>query len=174
MTQRTLPGSAWNPAFRAVQIPPGIYRRRTPSYFSLQCCVFSLHAVAYEQSLGGTSKMILAGQMSYDQDAPGAELPPCGCRRGHLVPVRILRWFARGQVGPRRAHFSRRSHRSGWRVSPRNRVAFRYGGEYVLVGLGAAASSLRPRAEINIRISDDWSTALIFASVPVARSAGSE
>jgi hypothetical protein len=47
-----------------------------------------------------------------------------------------------------------------------NRTVLRYGGEYVLVGLGAAASSLRPRAELNIRISDDWSTALIFASMP--------
>jgi hypothetical protein len=47
-----------------------------------------------------------------------------------------------------------------------NRTVLRYGGEYVLVGLGAAASSLRPRAELNIRISDDWTTALIFASMP--------
>jgi hypothetical protein len=42
----------------------------------------------------------------------------------------------------------------------------RYGGEYVLVGLGAAASSLRPRAELDVRITDDWSTALIFATMP--------
>src|SRR6267142_119352 len=24
---------------------------------------------------------------------PGAELPPCGCRRGHSAPVLIPRWF---------------------------------------------------------------------------------
>jgi hypothetical protein len=47
-----------------------------------------------------------------------------------------------------------------------NRTVLRYGGEYVLVGLGAAASSIRPRAELDIRISDDWSTALIVASMP--------
>ena len=42
----------------------------------------------------------------------------------------------------------------------------RYGGEYVLVGLGAAASSLRPRAEIDVRVTDDWQAEFIFASVP--------
>jgi hypothetical protein len=42
----------------------------------------------------------------------------------------------------------------------------RYGGEYVLVGLGASASSLRPRAELNVRFSGDWTAALIFASMP--------
>jgi hypothetical protein len=39
-----------------------------------------------------------------------------------------------------------------------------------LVGLGAAASSLRPRAELNVRVSDDWTTALIFASMPSGTS----
>jgi len=47
-----------------------------------------------------------------------------------------------------------------------DRVLLRYGAEYVLVGLGAAASSLRPRAELNYRISRDWYTELVFASMP--------
>jgi hypothetical protein len=47
-----------------------------------------------------------------------------------------------------------------------DRAVLRYGGEYVLVGLGAAASSLRPRAELNVRLTDDWSATFVFASMP--------
>jgi hypothetical protein len=45
-------------------------------------------------------------------------------------------------------------------------AVLQYGAEYVLVGLGAAASSLRPRAELNVRLTDDWSAAVVFASMP--------
>jgi hypothetical protein len=54
----------------------------------------------------------------------------------------------------------------GGALSLGDRAILRYGGEYVLVGLGAAASSLRPRAELNVRVSDNWQTAMIFASMP--------
>jgi hypothetical protein len=47
-----------------------------------------------------------------------------------------------------------------------DRAILSYGGEYVLVGLGAAASSLRPRAKLDVRVSDDWNATLIFTSVP--------
>jgi hypothetical protein len=54
----------------------------------------------------------------------------------------------------------------GGAVALGNRTVLQYGGEYVLVGLGAAASSLRPRAALNVRVTDDWSAAFIFASMP--------
>ena len=124
-------------------------------------------AVAYEQSLGGTSKMILAGQMSYDQDAPGGGIAtvwlPTGTLGAGPHTALVLR---EAKLGPEGRTFRGVRIDQGGALALGNRVAFRYGGEYVLVGLGAAASSIRPRAEINIRISDDWSTALIFASVP--------
>jgi hypothetical protein len=124
-------------------------------------------AVAYEQSLGGTSKMILAGQMSYDQDAPGGGIAtvwlPTGTLGAGPHTALVLR---EAKLGPGGRTFRGVRIDQGGALALGNRVALRYGGEYVLVGLGAAASSLRPRAELDIRISDDWSTALIFASVP--------
>jgi len=124
-------------------------------------------AVAYEQSLGGTSKMILAGQMSYDQDAPGGGIAtvwlPTGTLGAGPHTALVLR---EAKLGPEGRTFRGVRIDQGGALALGNRVAFRYGGEYVLVGLGAAASSIRPRAEINIRITDDWSTALIFASMP--------
>ena len=124
-------------------------------------------AVAYEQKLGGTSKMILAGQMSYDQDAPGGGIAtvwlPTGTLGAGPHTALVLR---EAKLGPEGRTFRGVRIDQGGALALGNRVALRYGGEYVLVGLGAAASSLRPRAELNIRISDDWSTALIFASMP--------
>ncbi len=124
-------------------------------------------AVAYEQKLGGTSKMILAGQMSYDQDAPGGGIAavwlPTGTLGAGPHTALVLREAKLGPVG--RTFRGVRIDQGG-ALALGNRIALRYGGEYVLVGLGAAASSIRPRAELDIRISDDWSTALIFASIP--------
>ena len=124
-------------------------------------------AVAYEQSLGGTSKMILAGQMSYDQDAPGGGIAtvwlPTGTLGAGPHTALVLR---EAKLGPGDRTFRGVRIDQGGALTLGNRALLRYGGEYVLVGLGAAASSLRPRAELSIRISDDWSTALIFASMP--------
>jgi carboxypeptidase family protein len=124
-------------------------------------------AVAYEQSLGGTSKMILAGQMSYDQDAPGGGIAtvwlPTGTLGAGPHTALVLR---EAKLGPEGRTFRGVRIDQGGAMALGNRMLLRYGGEYVLVGLGAAASSLRPRAELNIRVSDDWSTALIFASMP--------
>ena len=124
-------------------------------------------AVAYEQSLGGTSKMILAGQMSYDQDAPGGGIAtvwlPTGTLGAGPHTALVLR---EAKLGPGDRTFRGVRIDQGGALALGNRTLLRYGGEYVLIGLGAAASSLRPRAELDIRISDDWSTALIFASMP--------
>jgi hypothetical protein len=124
-------------------------------------------AVAYEQKIGGTSKVILAGQMSYDEDAPGGGIAtvwlPTGTLGAGPHTALVLREAKLGPAGP---NFRGIRIDQGGALALGNRAVLRYGGEYVLVGLGAAASSLRPRAELNFRISDDWSTALIFASMP--------
>jgi hypothetical protein len=128
-------------------------------------------AVAYEQKLGGTSKVILAGQMSYDQDAPSGGIAtvwlPTGTLGAGPHTALVLREAKLGPYGPT---FRGVRIDQGGALALGNRAVLSYGGEYVLVGLGAAASSLRPRAELNIRISNDWTTALIFASMPSGTS----
>ena len=128
-------------------------------------------AVAYEQKLGGTSKVILAGQMSYDQDAPSGGIAtvwlPTGTLGAGPHTAVVLREAKLGPYGPT---FRGVRIDQGGALALGNRAVLRYGGEYVLVGLGAAASSLRPRAELNVRVSDDWTTALIFASMPSGTS----
>jgi hypothetical protein len=128
-------------------------------------------AVAYEQKLGGTSKMILAGQMSYDSDAPGGGIAtvwlPTGTLGAGPHTALVLREASLGPEGPT---FRGVRIDQGGTLTLNDRAVLRYGGEYVLVGLGSAASALRPRAELNVRVTDDWSAALIFASMPTGPS----
>jgi hypothetical protein len=128
-------------------------------------------AVAYEQKLGGAGKVILAGQMSYDQDAPSGGIAtvwmPAGTLGAGPHTALVLREAKLGPYGPT---FRGVRIDQGGALALGNRAVLRYGGEYVLVGLGAAASSLRPRAELNVRVSEDWTTALVFASMPSGAS----
>src|SRR5205807_9824968 len=124
-------------------------------------------AVAYDQKLGGTSRMILAGQVNYDGDAPAGGIAtvwlPTGTLGAGPHTALVLREARLGPVGPT---FRGIRLDQGGAKAFGNRTTLRYGGEYVLVGLGAAATSLRPRAELDVRLNDDWSTALVFTSLP--------
>ncbi len=124
-------------------------------------------AVAYDQKLGGASRMILAGQVNYDGDAPAGGIAtvwlPTGTLGAGPHTALVLREAKLGPVGPvfRGIRFDQ-----GGALALGDRAVLQYGGEYVLVGLGAAASSLRPRAVLNVRLTDDWSTSLVFVSMP--------
>src|SRR5467141_4153830 len=124
-------------------------------------------SVAYDQKLGGTSRMILAGQVSYDGDSPAGGIAtvwlPTGTLSAGPHTALVLREARLGPIGPT---FRGIRLDQGGALAFGNRTVLRYGGEYVLVGLGAAASSLRPRAELNVRLTDDWSTTVVFASMP--------
>jgi hypothetical protein len=124
-------------------------------------------AVAYDQKLGGAGSVIFAGQMSYDEDAPSGGIAtvwlPTGTLGAGPHTALVLREARLGPDGPT---FRGVRLDQGGAIAFGNRVALHYGAEYVLVGLGSAASSLRPRAELNVRVSDDWTAALIFASMP--------
>src|SRR5258708_16450706 len=113
-------------------------------------------AVAYDQKLGGTSRLILAGQVSYDGDAPAGGIAtvwlPTGTLGAGPHTALVLREAKLGPVGPtfRGVRFDQ-----GGALSLGDRTVLSYGGGYVLGGLGAGASSLRPRAELDVRLTDD-------------------
>ena len=125
-------------------------------------------AVAYDQKLGANSRVILAGQVSYDDDSPGGGIAtvwlPTGTIGAGPHTALVLR---EAKLGPGLRTFRGVRFDQGGAVALSDRVVVRYGGEYVLVGLGAAASALRPRAELNVRVSDNWQASMTFASMPV-------
>lgn len=124
-------------------------------------------AFAYDQRIGNASRMIFAGQMSYESDSPAGGFAtvwlPTGSMGAGPHTALVLR---QAKLGPDGATFRGIRADQGGAMALGDRVVLRYGGEYVLVGLGTSASSLRPRAEIDTRISDDWRAMAIFASQP--------
>lgn len=124
-------------------------------------------AFAYDQRLGGASRLILAGQVSYDQEAPAGSIAtvwlPTGSLGAGPHTALVLR---EAKLGPDGQTFRGVRIDQGGALALGDRAILSYGGEYVLVGLGAAASSLRPRAKLDVRVSDDWNATLIFTSMP--------
>lgn len=124
-------------------------------------------AVAYDQKLNGAGSILFAGQMSYDGDAPGGGIAtiwlPTGTLGAGPHTALVMR---EAKIGPDGPNFHGVRFDQGGTVPLGNRMTLRYGAEFVLVGLGASASSLRPRAELSYQVSEDWSVAATFASLP--------
>ncbi|MGA2810731.1 MAG: carboxypeptidase-like regulatory domain-containing protein [Candidatus Acidiferrum sp.] len=124
-------------------------------------------AFAYDQSLSGMGRMILAGQMSYDDDAPGGGLAtiwlPSGTLDSGPHTALVLREAKSSPDGP---VFRGVRIDQGGALGFGDRAVLQYGSEYVLVGLGRAASAIRPRMQLEVRATEHWRAALIFASLP--------
>jgi hypothetical protein len=125
-------------------------------------------AFAYDQKMGYAGHMIFAGQMSYKPGtAPAGEIATLWLPAGSFaagphtaLALREARWDAEGPT------FRGVRIDQGGTLALTDRAVLTYGTEYVLVGLGTAASSLRPRAELDVRVSGNWQGAVIFASLP--------
>lgn len=124
-------------------------------------------AFAYDQRLGATSRLLLAGLMSYETDSPAGGIAtvwlPTGSLSSGPHTALVLRESKLGNTGPT---FRGMRVDQGGSLAFGDRAVLEYGGEYVLVGLGRPASSLRPRMRLDTRISEDWQASLIFASMP--------
>jgi hypothetical protein len=124
-------------------------------------------AFAYEQGIGDSSKLILAGQMSYDTVAPGGGIAtvwlPSGTLGAGPHTALVLR---EAKISPTGPVFRGIRIDQGGAVHLSDRVTLHYGGEYVAVGVGASASSIRPRMDLSVRATDEWTAKVIFASLP--------
>lgn len=122
---------------------------------------------AYDQKLGETSRLLLAGEMGYEGDSPSGGVAtvwlPTGSIGAGPHTALVLR---EAKVGPDGPAFRGIRADQGGAFALGDRTEVQYGAEYVLVGLGAAASSLRPRAQLKYRVSDDWTAEVVFASLP--------
>jgi hypothetical protein len=128
-------------------------------------------AFAYEQKLGNTSKLLVAGQMSYE-DAPSGGVAtvwlPTGTIGSGPHTALVLREAKLGDTG---LTFRGLRADQGGALTLGDRVLIRYGGEYFLVGLGKGVSSIRPRLSLETRLNDTWRANVVFASQPGAPNA---
>jgi hypothetical protein len=123
-------------------------------------------AFAYDQQLGA-GRLLLAGLMNDDTDSPAGGIATVWLPTGSLnIGPHTAVVFRESKLGDEGPMFRGVRVDQGGTLAFGNRTVLQYGGEYVLVGLGRSASSLRPRMQLDTHISDDWQASLIFASMP--------
>jgi Carboxypeptidase regulatory-like domain len=126
-------------------------------------------AFAYDQSLGGTSRLLLAGQVNYESEIAGGGIATVWLPTGSLgVGPHTALVLRESRLGPDGPMFRGVRLEQGGALPLGERAVLRYGTEYVLVGMVKSATSLRPRLELDTRVSNAWHTALIFAEEPGA------
>jgi len=126
-------------------------------------------AFAYDLDLGGVSRLLLAGQVNYQSEIAGGGIATVWLPTGSLGTgphsALVLRESKLGPDGPT---FRGVRMEQGGALPLGNRALLRYGAEYVMVGMVKSATSLRPRLELDTRVTDAWQSALIFAEEPGA------
>jgi len=124
---------------------------------------------AYDQKLGGPSRLLLAGQVNYESQIAGGGIAtvwlPTGSLGSGPHTALVLR---ESQLGPGGPTFRGVRLEQGGAIGFGDRAVLRYGAEYVLVGMVKSAASLRPRLELDTRVGDAWRAALVFAEEPGA------
>ena len=125
-------------------------------------------AFAYDQKLPGAGNLLVAGQMSYLDSAAGGVATvwlPTGVIGSGPHTAIVLREARMGDTG---ITFRGMRIDQGGSLAFGDRVLLRYGGEYVLVGLGRSASSVRPRLSLETKLGTAWHGNLVFAAQPNA------
>lgn len=125
-------------------------------------------AVAYQEDVGATGRLLLAGQVSYESETSNGGFAaiwlPAGNSKDGPVMSAVIRQSRLGPDGPlfRGARFDQEG------VLPlSDNVTIRYGAEYLLTGLNTATTNgVRPRAELAIQLAPNWQASLLLASRP--------
>jgi len=121
---------------------------------------------SYDQHMGGTGRLLLAGQMSYERSAAAGIATvwmPSGEDGDGPQTTLVMR---QAKLGPEGQTFRglRLQHASQMALGERFEV--HYGAEYILMGLGSSVSSVRPRVSLNARVSSNWTASLLMAALP--------
>ena len=122
---------------------------------------------AYDQPIDGYNRIVFAGQASYDPDSPAGGLAaiwlPTGSSATGPQSTIVLR---EARIGPEGATFRGvRLDQSGLQTFG-ERFLLRVGGEYILVGAGSSAWSLRPRLKLESRLAPNWYLDTVYAALP--------
>jgi hypothetical protein len=121
-------------------------------------------AFAYDQKLPGAGSLLVAGQMSYQDSAAGGVATvwlPTGVIGSGPHTAIVLREARLGDAG---ITFRGMRIDQGGSITFGDRVLLRYGGEYLLVGLGRSVSSVRPRLSLETKLGTEWRGNLVFAA----------
>ena len=123
-------------------------------------------AFAYDQSLGGGGRLILAGQFRYEGSASNglaATWLPMGDVPGAPRTTVVVQQFRLGPGGP--MFRGLRTEQSG--QMELGKVSLRYGAQFVRMGFDSSVSTLRPRAEVAYQISPEWTATASAGARPL-------
>ena len=124
-------------------------------------------AFAYDQRLSGLQHIVFAGQFTPDEESPAGGFAttwlPAGASGNGPASTLVMREAKLGSTGLT-FHGIRMDQRETLTLG--NRFVLRVGGEYILVGLGDAASGLRERVKLETRVTSSWYVDAIYASLP--------
>jgi Carboxypeptidase regulatory-like domain len=122
-------------------------------------------AFAYDYGLGDLGNLLMAGQFSYDggSESSGfvAQWLPSGDSSAGPVTTFLIRDTQLGSEGPS-FHGLRISHDSSFQLG--DRVSIRYGSDFIMAGLQSTTMSVRPRAEVAVRISSSWQASALVTT----------
>ena len=128
---------------------------------------------AYDQRIDHSNHVIFAGQVSYDDDSPAGGLAalwlPTGSAQNGPQSTLVLREAKVGPEGP--VFRGARLDQSGV-LTFGDRFLLRVGGEYVFVGVGSSAWSLRPRLKWETRVAPGWYVDLVYSALPMGLATG--
>lgn len=124
-------------------------------------------AFAYDQPIDRFNHVVFAGQVSYDEDSPAGGIAavwlPTGSFTNGPQSTIVLR---EAKIGPAGPTFRGLRLDQGGSVTLGDRFLLRVGGEYVLMGVGSSAWSVRPRMKLEARVAPKWYADMIYAALP--------
>jgi len=122
---------------------------------------------AYDLPIDRFNHVVIAGQVSYDEDSPAGGIAaiwlPNGSFTNGAQSTVVLREAKIGPEGPTFRGLRLDQARS---VTLGDRFLLRVGGEYVLMGIGSSAWSVRPRMKLETRVAPKWYADVIYAALP--------
>ena len=131
-------------------------------------------AFAYDMSVGSRGELLMAGQFSYEGDSPAGgfvtEWLPSGDLGVGSVTSIVVRESRLGPDGPTFRGF-RMSHDNKFVLG--DRVAIRYGSDFVTAGLVGTTMSLRPRVQMALQMASSWQASALVAASPWQDADGS-
>jgi hypothetical protein len=126
-------------------------------------------AFAYDQHIDKFNHIVFAGAVNYDEDSPSGGIAAIWLPNGSIASgpssTIVLREARIGSNGPT---FRAGRLDQNATLTFGDRVLLRVGGEYVVMGLQELAWSVRPRLNLEAKLSPNWYLDLTYATVPGA------
>ena len=128
-------------------------------------------AMSYDQRLGATGRLLVAGQMSYqlnDQGSPGGAIAsiwmPSGTFAGGPQTTFVMRQL---KIGPGVTFQGLRMDHTE-RFVLTDRLFLRAGAEFLRAGTEFSASAIHPHAQLDAKFGPRWKASLLVAANPSA------